>query len=380
MQVQMTRRPAWGHQKYGARAALSKAAVAVAVLLLVVAAMGVYFASSSGSPKASSTRSTPSSTSTSASSSTAAPSQSSAGSATFSFNLLNTKAAIVGQDDHTWVVVLQIIHPLTTNNATVDLTAQTPAGVSVGFEPASPVALTASSTIVNVTVMISTNKTATIGNGTVTISGHSRTSSQSASFPLKVVQYRVSIYDNAFNPGALNVTAGSTVYWQNLDGPDIYCGRSFGANGLHSVVFTTIPGANSSVMQQFQVYELTFASPGSYFYYSSTDPSGSVNGTINVLSASGAVGGFSPMPTFSHFSLGAAVPAIHAAASPAGGAGGIGAPPPGRKGLELPDVSPSVVEAASSAGLALLMGFLAYAALASSHPEEKRAQGVWRRL
>lgn len=361
----MAGRLAWGHPKYGRRAALSNAVVGAAVILLVVAAIGVYFAASSGSPKASSVQSTstPSSTSTSMSSSTASPSQSNLGPATFSFNLLNTKAALVGLDDHTWVVVLQIIHPLTTNNATVDLTAQTPAGVSVTFEPASPVALTAASTIVNVTVMISTNKTAALGNGTVTISGHSRTSSQSASFPLKVVQYRVSIYKNAFNPGVLNVTAGSTVYWQNLDGPDIYCGRTFGANGLHSVVFTTVPGANSSVMQQFEVYNYTFTSPGSYFYYSSADPSSSVNGTINVLSASGAVGDFSPMPTFSYFHPGSQA-----------------SPMTGHKGLELPGVSLSAVEAASSASLVLLMGFVAYAALFSSLPKrgERRGHGVGR--
>lgn len=364
-----------------ARAALSKAVVAAAVILLVVAGTGVYFAASSGPPKASSSQSTSSSTSASVSSSTSSPSQSSVVPAVFSFNLLNTNAAIVGLDDHSWVVVLQIIHPLTTNNATVDLTAEAPAGVSVGFEPASPVALTASSTIVNVTVMISTNKTAALGNGTVTISGHSHTSSQTASFPLKVVQYRVSIYRNAFDPGVLNVTAGSTVYWQNLDGPDIYCGKSYGANGLHSVVFTTIPGANSSVMRQFQVYNFTFTSPGSYFYYSSADPTSSVNGTIEVLSTSGGVGDISPLPTFSYFRPGSPVPAPHLPPSQTTGAGDPGISPAAHKGLEVPDVSPSAVEAAASSGLALLLGFIAYTAFAALAPlrprsSEPRGHGV----
>jgi plastocyanin len=157
-------------------------------------------------------------------------------------------------------------------------------------------------TSLNVTVILTASPTAPVGNGTVTIHGSAGSNSQTASFSLKVVQYRVVMVHSTFAPSALNVTAGSTVYWQNLDGPAGGCGESATGTGLHDVVFTTIQGANSSAISQFDVYTYTFNTPGSYFYYSSLDTDHVMNGTINVVAAGGA-GGMLPvsMPSFSYF-------------------------------------------------------------------------------
>lgn len=77
--------------------------------------------------------------------------------------------------------------------------------------------------------------------------------------------------------------------------------------GGHSVVFTTIQGANSSTINQFGIYSYTFNTPGSYFYYSSVDTDHLMNGTINVAAASGGAGMMPvSMPDFSYFKVSSA--------------------------------------------------------------------------
>jgi plastocyanin len=326
-----------------ARTAVSaEVATAIVVVVFVAAFAGYLFVSSS-----------PAKTSSSQTSSTA--SSSSGGSYPFSFNLLNARAAIVGQNDYTQIVVLQIIHPLEGSNETVDLAGQGPAGVTVAFTPASPVVLTPVSTVLNVSVVVTTAAAAP-GNYTVTVSGYSRTSSQTTSFTLEVVKYRVAIFQHLFEPRVLNVTAGSTVYWQNLDGPEAYCGTPLLGNGQHNLVFTTLQGADSPTIKQFQVYNFTFNTPGSYYYYSSIDPDDSVNGTINVLKpSSGGMGDVSPLPTFSYFKPSSQV------TTPVGGARDA-AP------ADFPTPRVSATEALSLAGLAFLGGLVVFAAREARPP------------
>ena len=208
---------------------------------------------------------------------------------------------MVAPGQFTEVVTLSIIHPLLASDEPLSLNASSPAGITVSFTPSSPVQVPASKSL-NVSMDIVASKTATVGNGTIKIQAGSGPNAQTATFTLRVVQYRVVMIHNTFNPVDMNVTAGSAVYWQNLDGPAAGCGASTVGTGAHSVVFTTIPGANSSSIPQFGIYSYTFNTPGSYFYYSSLDSDHVMNGTVTVTAAGGGGAGMVPrMPAFSYF-------------------------------------------------------------------------------
>jgi len=213
-----------------------------------------------------------------------------------------SKDAVVSPGGYTEVVVLVISHGLAGNNENVTLNSTAPTGITVGYHPTSPVVVSGASTNTNVTLIVSGTSSVPVGNDTVTIKATSGSISQSATFNLRVVQYRVVLSQNTFLPQVQNVTVGGTVYWQNLDGPAAGCAGKSAGTGQHSVVFTTIPGANSSAISQFAIYSYTFNTAGSYFYYSSLDSDHSMNGTINVLTANGGFMGMSsPLPVFSYF-------------------------------------------------------------------------------
>jgi len=276
---------------------------------------------------------------------------------------------MVSPGGFTEIVVLTISHGLANNAETVALNGTGPAGISVGFVPSNMAQLQPSVINSNVTLDLTASSSAAVGNDTITINGASGTDSQSVSFTLRVVQDRVVIVHNIFTPAKLNVTVGSTVYWQNLDGPLASgCGESTGS-GVHSVVFTTIPGANSSTITQFGVYSYTFTTPGSYFYYSSLDSDHSVNGTINVLGAGGTgIGSVSILPTFSQFKGG-----VPATIQPVPIPGGTQALPrasalqDGPASLRL--YSPSAPIQAIAFGLAALGAALATAAIGKRRTE-----------
>jgi plastocyanin len=237
----------------------------------------------------------------------------------FYFNLYFATDAVVSPGGFTEVVVLGISHSLAPNNELVTLTSTAPAGINVTYNPASPVTLPGSGPL-NVTLIVEASSSAALGNGTVTIKGVSGANSQSATFNLRVVQYRVVMEQNQFLPPVLNVTVGSTVYWQNLDGPAGGCAAPGGSSGggQHNVVFTTLSGANSSTLNQFAIYDYTFTTPGSYFYYSSLNTDESMNGTINVMAAAGGMGDAGTIPLFSNLKgSGPPVPAAAPIASSA---------------------------------------------------------------
>ena len=183
----------------------------------------------------------------------------------------------------------------------------------MGFAPSSPVQVPATSTL-NVSLIVTASTTAQVGNDTITIHGSAGTNTQTTTFTLRVVEFRVIMVHSTFSPVVLNITAGSTVYWQNLDGPAAGCGGggASSGNGAHNLVFTTLPAANSSTINQFGIYSYTFTTPGSYFYYSSIDTDHVMNGTIDVTGTSGAGAMTFTMPAFSYFKGGSA-PAVPAA-------------------------------------------------------------------
>lgn len=196
-------------------------------------------------------------------------------------------------------MLLGISHTLQVTGEAVQLNYTAPAGISIYFSPSNPVMVPATAGI-NVTMIVSASKAVVPGNYTIIVNGTAGQYSQSSSFNLRVVQYRVVMVRSTFSPDTLNVTVGSTVYWQNVDGPSGTCG-STGGSGLHSVVFTTLP-VNSSTVKQYGVFSYTFNTPGSYFYYSSLDSGQTMNGTINVVSSGGGgMGMKAMMPSFSYF-------------------------------------------------------------------------------
>ncbi len=221
-------------------------------------------------------------------------------------------------------MVLSISHTLQLTGEAVSLNYTAPTGVSIFFSPSNPVMVPASAGA-NVTMIVSAAKTVVPGNYTITVNGTAGQYAQSSTFNLRVVQYRVVMVRNTFTPSPLNVTVGSTVYWQNVDGSSGTCG-STGGSGLHNVVFTTL-GVNSSTLTQYQIFSYTFTTPGSYFYYSSLSSGQTMNGTINVVSASGGVGMVSRMPSFSYFkggSIATPTPSGERQVSPQSGSPALG--------------------------------------------------------
>lgn len=296
----------------GRRSAIGTAILAAVVVIVLVVAVGGYFVLSSTSKTASQseTTSTTQATSSSTTSSTTLSSTSNASGALFpfEFSLQQASDALVSPGGYNYVVVLTISHSPGSGGEFVTLNSTSPTGISVQFSPSSPVAVEQGADA-NVTLDVIAASNATLGNDTIEVQGVAGAYSQTATFNLMVVQYSVimspSTYASAsvFYPSVLNVTVGSTVYWQNLDGPASVCGEVAGpGTGEHNLVFTTLPVADSPTIKQFQLYNYTFTTPGSYFYYSSLDTDHSMNGTINVLAPNGGGLGMVPrIPTFSYF-------------------------------------------------------------------------------
>jgi plastocyanin len=209
--------------------------------------------------------------------------------------------AIVQPGGYSSVVIVNIYHSLATSGEPITLNATTPPGVTASFTPSSPVQLPAAKPL-NVTVNLRASNTMKVGNYSISVKGVSGQYSQTANFTLRAVQYRVIMVNSAFLPAKLNVTQGDTVYWQNLDGPVAGCAGKVEGTGAHSVVFTTIPGANSSSIPQFGIYKYTFTTTGSFFYYSSLNTDHVMNATVVVAQAGGGPMGMTTvMPAFSHF-------------------------------------------------------------------------------
>jgi plastocyanin len=304
----------------------------------------------------------------------------------FYFSVYYGSEALVNPGGYTQGVTLGIVNSLQPNGENVTLTSTAAAGINVTYVPNSPVFLPGDKAV-NVTLTITAGSTLAPGNYTIGVKGVSGANSQSASFSLDVVQNRVVMTQNQFFPAVLNVTVGSTVYWQNFDGPAGGCGVSTGGTGQHNVVFTTLHGANSSTLNQFQIYKYTFTTAGSYFYYSSLDTDHVMNGTINVVGSSGAGGMAVTMPAFSSFKDGSAleVPpgAIAATAATVPASAETAAAPAAARGLGFGDLVFPDAHLSPSSGLGLgaaisvLLGLAALgAALAVSTTGKRKLTAV----
>ncbi len=113
------------------------------------------------------------------------------------------------------------------------------------------------------------------GDYTISIAGASGNYTTEFSFTVRVAQYLVIAYANAFSPANITVKVGSTVYWLNLGGngaPENYV----------DVVFNTIQVKSPSLDgNRYESFSYTFATPGTYSYSSSLTAS-PMTGTITV--------------------------------------------------------------------------------------------------
>jgi plastocyanin len=89
------------------------------------------------------------------------------------------------------------------------------------------------------------------------VSGPQPSSSLRRTAPLP--GHHVVIHDFAFDPGQVRVAVGTTVTWTNVD------------EAAHTVTFRN-GMADSGLLQQGQMYQYTFRSPGTFEYYCTVHP------------------------------------------------------------------------------------------------------------
>jgi len=115
----------------------------------------------------------------------------------------------------------------------------------------------------------------------IIVDASSGTLSVNYSFTVQVVKYLVTINNNIFSPGNLNVTVGSTVYWIDVS--------SEAANGAYDVVFNTInvksPVLNPCDLGSYgpdacSIFSYTFTTAGTFSYISNIYSE--MKGTITV--------------------------------------------------------------------------------------------------
>lgn len=254
------------------RAVSTTVAAAALAVMVVVAALGLY---------ALTLRPSVSSTSTT----TSVP-QTSSTTLLFPFNLTVTAPpeVLLAAGMYTQVVTLGITPSPSAYSLTsfeiIPLNATTVDGITPTFSPSTAVDLYGN-TPVNVTVILTASTSALPGNYTFHVQAGRGSGAQTGSFNVRVVKYLVFEIEGEFQPGDLNVTVGSTVYWMDLDSMTaVYCAAP--PFGPHDVVFTALTGANSPEMHTDSVYAYTFTKAGSYFYYSMLDTDHLMNGTITV--------------------------------------------------------------------------------------------------
>jgi plastocyanin len=143
----------------------------------------------------------------------------------------------------------------------ITLNASSTNGIQILLARSTVTVSVGSKTADQVTVVVPSS--AAPGDYSVSIQAQSGTTSSSYKFTVRVVQYLIYMTANSFNPLALNVKVGATVYWMNLDAP------AGGDPEVHNVIFTTGTGAQSSSLQQYGSYSYTFTAAGSYSYYCS---------------------------------------------------------------------------------------------------------------
>jgi plastocyanin len=155
---------------------------------------------------------------------------------------------------------------------TVTLDSTVPTGLALTFSPNSVKLTTDIRASVGMT--ITSSQSVTPGDYKITVTAHYGTSSKTYDFTVKVVQYLVLLQGNNFNPPALTVKQGTTVYWVNTDAP---AGND---NEIHNVVFSSGSSAHSQDLMQYDYFSYTFTTPAAYSYFCSYHAG--MRGTVTV--------------------------------------------------------------------------------------------------
>ena len=143
-----------------------------------------------------------------------------------------------------------------------------PSGVTASFKPSSiefPAQLSNS-----VTMTLSAASGAAVVNSTVSIKATAGSSVFSQPFSLMSVQALVFIQGNTFTPNSLTVSAGTKVYWLNLDpssSPDL-------GPDMHDITALDHSFSSGTAnLGQYGIYGHTFTAAGTAKYESAAQPS-----------------------------------------------------------------------------------------------------------
>jgi plastocyanin len=136
------------------------------------------------------------------------------------------------------------------------LTVSAPAGLSFDLANSSIPALAT----FNVPIVIHASPSIAPGTYQVSVKETEGSAVKSQSFTVKVVAALVVMEHLAFVPEYLNVTAGTTVYWMNLDSEIGCCDP-----GFHDVDFSAL-GVESPVLARLGSYSYTFQNSGDFYY------------------------------------------------------------------------------------------------------------------
>jgi plastocyanin len=289
------------------RPAMSTTAFAILVIVVIVAgaAIGIYYPRSpqkATAPSTTSTSSTPSASSTASTSSTTSTASSSASSRTtaappapapplFNFTLTVGPGSILMSPGATAIYpqINVIPSPSTLQGQAVlnegigdelvVLNATLPSGISLRFFGSNLTDViyqeVGAGSPQSVELQLVTAPGIALGNYPVNITASSGTLSVNYSFTVQVVQYLVIAQYGQFSPVNLNVTAGSTVHWINVD-PDPAADYNviFDSLGVQSPPLNPCPACDA--------FSYTFTTPGVYPYYDTAGAEVGMKGTITV--------------------------------------------------------------------------------------------------
>jgi plastocyanin len=174
------------------------------------------------------------------------------------------------------ILTFSLLPAASSGTETVSLSSSAPPGLSLGFSPSS-VTLTTDTVHIfgspdfSTLMRLNSSKTLTPGVYDITVMAKNGANSTKYDLKVNVVEYLVVMPNNAnaFSPRNLTVKLGSTVFWINLD-----------TDNEFDVAFTSGSSAHSGPIPSYGSYSYSFASVGTYSYYSPINDV--MTGTITV--------------------------------------------------------------------------------------------------
>jgi plastocyanin len=241
------------------RRGISASIVLLVIVLIIAAAFYIEI------PMAASSSTTSSVVSTSTPSSTTSSSATGGSTGTLTFKIVQPLIVAPGADES---ITVQFSAIGTVSGNYTLAASPLPSGVTASFKPSSvefPAQLSSS-----VTMTLSAASGAAVVNSTVSIKATAGSSVFSQPFSLMSVQALVFIQGNVFTPNSLTVSAGTKVYWLNLDpssSPDL-------GPDMHDITALDHSFSSGTAnLGQYGIYGHAFAAAGTVKYESAAQPS-----------------------------------------------------------------------------------------------------------